>query len=267
MRSEYQVRTPESVEFSYELAGLGSRMLATVVDYLVIAALGVLCWVAAIAIVLFSGGVLAGVGLAAGIVGVFLLWYGYFTWTEWRWNGQTVGKRLLDLRVIDERGFAIDLFQSVIRNLLRVVDMMPFFYGVGGVAALSNPRQKRLGDSAAGTVVVKLRRRLIPGAVLAQGERYNSLQDDAALRIRIRGTLGLEERDALLQLCIRRHELDLEARQALFEEAAAFLEGRLGIRREPFMSPEKFVQNIAAIALAESAPRPPRGAARRLPTR
>jgi hypothetical protein len=195
-----------------------------------------------------------------GIIGIFLQYvlpfaflFGYFIVCEWRLNGQTVGKRLLDLRVIDDRGFSIDLFQSVIRNQLRLVDMMPFaFYGVGGVAALCNTRQKRLGDSAAGTLVVKVRQRVMPAAVMAPNERYNSLQEDGALRARIRSRLGLEERDLLLQLCVRRHELALDVRQAMFEEAAAYLESQLDIRRETFLSQEKFVQNIAAIALAEA---------------
>jgi RDD family len=171
---------------------------------------------------------------------------------EWRWNGQTVGKRLLDLRVIDERGFSIDFFQAFTRNLLRAVDLLPFFYGVGGVTGLCNPRQKRLGDFAAGTLVVKVRRRVMPAAIMAPNEKYNTLQENAALRVRIRAELSLEERDLLLQLCVRRHELGLESRQALFEETAAYLEERLDLQREPFLSPEKFVQNIAAIALAEA---------------
>src|SRR5205814_1377163 len=195
----------------YELAGLGSRMLALLIDLLVLVAGALLGMLIAsmVGFAAFFG------APAAGILGIFLQYvlpfaflFGYFIVCEWRLNGQTVGKRLLDLRVIDDRGFSIDLFQSVIRNLLRLVDMMPFvFYGVGGVAALCNSRQKRLGDSAAGTLVVKVRQRVMPAAVMAPNERYNSLQEDAGLRARIRSRLGLEERDLLLQLCVRRHEL------------------------------------------------------------
>jgi hypothetical protein len=92
----------------------------------------------------------------------------------------------------------------------------------------------------------------MPSAVMAPNERYNSLQEHGALRARIRSRLGLDERDLLLQLCVRRHELALDARQAMFEEAAAYLERRLDLRRETLLSAEKFVQNIAAIALAEA---------------
>lgn len=258
MRNEYRVLTPESVEFAFELAGLASRMLAVLVDSLIIVALVVAGLVVAqLSQLLPLIGATGLSGLIAPVL-VFASVFGYFSVLEWRWNGQTVGKRLLSLRVIDERGFSIDLFQSVLRNLLRIVDLMPFFYGVGGLTALLNPRQKRLGDFAAGTLVVRVRQRVRPTAVLAPSDQYNTLQEDAALRMRIRARLSLEERDLLLQLCLRRNELELEPRKRLFEEAAGFLERRLEQPRESFLSAEKYVQNIAAIALAES---PYRGSA------
>src|SRR5262245_1999973 len=112
MRQLHIVRTPEGVEFGYELAGLGSRMLAALVDYAVMAALWLGAWLVAAVIALGTLGVMAGLGLFLGFLLSFAAWFGYFTWLEWRWNGQTVGKRMLDLRVMDERGFSIDLFQS-----------------------------------------------------------------------------------------------------------------------------------------------------------
>jgi uncharacterized RDD family membrane protein YckC len=259
MRNEHRVLTPESVEFTYELAGPGSRLLAVLVDSLMLGVLLLLARVGGLLLFVAAGPL---GGLLYFILGFAVSW-GYFVLQEWRWNGQTLGKRMLDLRVIDERGFSIDLFQSVIRNLLRAVDSMPFlfnvigFYGTAGVVALCNPRQKRLGDFAAGTLVVKVRRRVMPSAIMAPNEKYNSLQEDAALRTRIRTLLSLEERDLLLQLCVRRNELALDCRRALFDEAAAYLEERLEVKREAFLSPEKFVQNIAAVALAEAPVRRP----------
>ena len=257
--------TPESVEFAYELAGLGSRMLAALVDHLIVVGMLILTWIVAIV----GGCMTFTIGFALtiplGILVSFVLYFGYFTWFEWRWNGQTPGKRMLDLRVIDDRGMNIDLFQAFARNLLRLVDMMPVlrvpvldfvtigFYAVGGACALITRSHKRIGDWAAGTLVVRTRKRVMPAAILAPNEKYNTLQEDGALRSRIRQRLSLEERETLLQLCTRRGELEFEARQTLFSEAAAYLEQRLEIPREPFLSEEKFVQNIAAVALAESA--------------
>ncbi len=261
MNSEHRVLTPESVEFVYELAGLGSRMVAVALDHLLLLGLLLGLWVAACfggILTLFAAGPVLGLALLA----TFCLYFGYFAYFEWKWNGQTPGKRVMDLRVIDDRGMNIDLFQALLRNLFRVVDMLPFFtsldflavgfYAIGGCCALLNPRQKRIGDWAAGTLVVRTRKRVMPSAIIAPNEKYNSLQQDGALRARIRLRLSLEERETLLQLCLRRNELELESRHLLFVEAAAYLEKKLEIEREPFLSEEKFVQNIAAVALAES---------------
>jgi uncharacterized RDD family membrane protein YckC len=260
MRNEHRVLTPESVEFVYELGGLGSRMIAAAIDHLIVLALLGALWVAGCMLAGFAA-LLGGAVIALALVGTFLLYFGYFAYFEWRWNGQTPGKRVLDLRVIDDRGMNIDAFQALTRNLFRIVDMMPFlfaldflalgFYGLGGIAAWLSPQQKRLGDWAAGTLVIRTRKRVMPGAIIAPNEKYNTLQEDGALRQRIKRSLSLEEREVLLQLCLRRNELEFEGRQALFAEAATLLENRLGIKREPFLSEEKFVQNIVAVALDE----------------
>jgi uncharacterized RDD family membrane protein YckC len=267
MRSEHHVLTPESVEFVYELGGLGTRMVAVLLDHLVVFALLLALWMVTC---IGAGPLLVddasrGTGtaiLGLAFMGTFLLYFGYFTYFEWKWNGQTPGKRYMDLRVIDDRGMNIDLFQALMRNLFRVVDMAPFLrqldfiaiglYGIGAGTALLNPRQKRLGDWAAGTLVVRTRKRVMPGAIIAPNEKYNTLQEDGALRARIRRDLSLEERETLLQLCMRRNELEFESRRALFADAAAYLENKLEVQREAFLSEEKFVQNIAAVALAES---------------
>ncbi len=262
MRVEYRVMTPESVEFSYELAGLASRGLAALIDYAVMVALYLILWVFGAIIAFATLGMGGGLSISLAVVATFVVSSGYFAFCEWRFQGQTVGKRVMNLRVVDDRGLNIDFYQALIRNLLRGVDALPsillgdFFavplYGVGVISAMLNDRQKRVGDFAAGTLVVKVRSRVAPSAVMPPTDKYNTLQEDGSLRTRIRATLKIEERETLLQLCMRRSELELPARQRLFAEAAAVLEQRLGVTREPFMSEEKFVQNIAAIALAET---------------
>jgi uncharacterized RDD family membrane protein YckC len=251
-------------------------MLAVLADHVLI--IGILLGILVAAIPL--GLMTFAVGFGIARMAAFLVYFGYFTFYEWRWQGQTPGKRLLDLRVIDDRGMNVDLFQSLVRNLIRIVDLMPFLipqidflsvglYGVGGLAALISPTHKRLGDWAAGTLVVRVRKRVMPSAIIAASEKYNTLLEDGSLRVRIRARLSLQDRETLLQLCLRRNELEFEARQALFVEAAGYLEGKLEIAREAFLSEEKFVQNIAAVALAEDDRRPaeagrtPVGAARR----
>ena len=96
-------------------------------------------------------------GAIGGIL-VFALFWGYYMVFEVTSNGQTLGKRALGLRVIKDGGYPIGFADSAIRNLVRVVDFLPFFYGAGLLTMLINGNWKRLGDLAAGTLVVKMAR-------------------------------------------------------------------------------------------------------------
>src|SRR5206468_250385 len=73
------------------------------------------------------------------------------------WSGKTLGKRLMHLRVVDARGGPVTVGQAVVRNLVRAVDFLPLYYAVGAIAIFASPRNQRLGDLAAGTVVVRER--------------------------------------------------------------------------------------------------------------
>jgi uncharacterized RDD family membrane protein YckC len=152
------ISTPERVTFEYEVAGIGSRFLAQFVDVAIIFAIEVVILVAAAAL----GGILSSLqvfGLVA-IILTFLLIAGYFLVSEAAWNGQTVGKRYVRLRVVGDHGEPLTLGQAAIRNLVRIVDFLPVLYAVGIVAMFSNRQAKRLGDFAAGTLVVRDRRRI-----------------------------------------------------------------------------------------------------------
>ena len=84
----------------------------------------------------------------------FALYNGYFILLEWLLNGQTPGKRLLHIRVIKQGGYALRFFDTLLRNLLRVIDFLPLFYGVGLTSLLFTRDSQRLGDLVAGTLVV-----------------------------------------------------------------------------------------------------------------
>lgn len=86
---------------------------------------------------------------------VFLAFFGYFIAFEGFWNGQTPGKKLLGIRVVRDGGYAVDLAASFIRNLIRVGELALAFYAVSAIVALLSPENKRLGDMAAGTLVVR----------------------------------------------------------------------------------------------------------------
>jgi uncharacterized RDD family membrane protein YckC len=153
------VETPESVAFRLELAGIGSRGLALLIDTAIIVGLWVvellavlaLTWVVAETTGRFSLGWSLG---TFGALAFFTQW-GYFVYAETTRNGRTPGKKRVGLRVVRDDGGRIGFLEAAIRNILRVVDILPGVYGVGMAAMLASSRSKRLGDMAAGTVVVR----------------------------------------------------------------------------------------------------------------
>lgn len=158
MDEQVSVITPESVGFSLEVAGLGSRFLALLLDSLfkgVVVA--ILLFATIFSAPLLGEGVLSGVIMAVGFVLAGLVAILYHIVLEVAWSGRTPGKRLLGLRVVKDSGVPIGFWDALIRNLLRMVDYLPSFYLVGVVAIFASPLHKRVGDLAAGTVVIKER--------------------------------------------------------------------------------------------------------------
>jgi uncharacterized RDD family membrane protein YckC len=152
------ISTPERVAFQYEIAGIGSRFLAQILDSLVITVI-----LTAITILAASLGGIFGSGELALLVEIilgFVLLAGYFLISEAAWNGQTLGKRAARLRVVGDHGEPVTLGQAAIRNLVRIVDFLPVFYAIGMLTLFINGRGKRLGDFAAGTLVVRDRERV-----------------------------------------------------------------------------------------------------------
>jgi len=155
---ELVVSTPERVAFQYEIAGIGSRFLAQFVDVVIITVIQIVITVGAGAL----GGIFNSFRIFAlvELVLTFVLIAGYFLISEAAWNGQTLGKRSVRLRVVGDHGEPLTIGQAAIRNLVRVVDFLPAFYAIGIVTMFSNSRAKRLGDFAAGTLVVRDRERI-----------------------------------------------------------------------------------------------------------
>jgi uncharacterized RDD family membrane protein YckC len=151
--SDLVVATPERVSFDYQVAGLGTRAIAQLVDLLILA--GVLV---AVGLLAFGAGAATQSGTAAvlvAIIGGFIAVFGYFWISEALWSGQTIGKKVFRLRVVGDRGEPLTFMQAGIRNVVRLVDFLPYGYGVGMVVLFANGKGKRLGDLAAGTIVVK----------------------------------------------------------------------------------------------------------------
>jgi uncharacterized RDD family membrane protein YckC len=164
MPATLTVVTPENVTVTYELAGVASRFLAALVDaFIQIVAIGLL---SAVAYLVGSNvPAAANVAVAVLIMGVFTTFFGYHILFEALWKGQSPGKRLLGLRVVRDGGLPVTFTSIVTRNLVRLVDFLLVFYGIGILSIIFSRQFKRLGDFAAGTIVVR-EETLLPPATL-----------------------------------------------------------------------------------------------------
>ncbi|HEU5170057.1 MAG TPA: stage II sporulation protein M [Gemmatimonadales bacterium] len=154
-RQHLEIETPEHVVLDLEIAGIGSRMLAALIDTAILG--GVLLAGNLLLVILAAYDLLpTGPWLAAVAVGAtFVIWTGYFVFFEGLRGGRTPGKRRMGLRVVRDTGHPATVTDAVTRNLLRLADFLPPPYLGGLLLAALHPRGKRLGDLAAGTVVVR----------------------------------------------------------------------------------------------------------------
>jgi uncharacterized membrane protein SpoIIM required for sporulation/uncharacterized RDD family membrane protein YckC len=167
LETRVDVETPELVSVSYTIAGIGSRARASITDHVIMFVTIMALIIALGALGGFKGAVaLFGAWLQGALVILLVLGYwGYFVLFEALWDGQTPGKRFNHLRVVREGGYSVTFGASAARNLMRIIDMQPgFAYAIATLAAIFNPRGKRLGDIVAGTIVVQEELGVIPAA-------------------------------------------------------------------------------------------------------
>jgi uncharacterized RDD family membrane protein YckC len=214
LRKRISIQTPEGVSFSLYLAGPYTRFLAWLIDVLIIGAVSSAAMTAAN----YFGSLVGNVAVAAAVVFLFAFGFGYRIVMEWYFRGQTIGKRILRLRVMDAGGLRLQLNQVVLRNLIRVVDMMPLAYALGGGVMLLNQRNQRLGDIAANSIVTYLPQDSPPDFAKVLPGKYNSFRDYPHLEARLRQQVSPEEADLLVRALMRRDTLDAAARINLFKE-------------------------------------------------
>ncbi len=231
-----RIVSPEAVVLSLDVAGLGSRMIALIIDSLI--QVGVL--------VPFGIAVDAAEGPGgstplriAFLVAVFLVWFGYFPFFEGIWNGRTPGKRAQSLRVVRGDGQPVSAGPVLVRNVLRLVDQLPGFYAVGVVSMLLTRRSQRLGDLAAGTVVVRERHRPPPEpADITEAAQRAAAGIDAT---------GLAERDyELIRSFLQRKDLPPPVRLALARDIVDAVGHRIGAPAPPPGDEERFLETVAA---------------------
>ena len=238
--ARYRITTPEQVHFHYEMAGLMTRAMAWVVDQVILWALRL--------VVFFSLARSGYLGFALICIGIFLVDFGYYVWFEFRWAGQTPGKRRLGIRVKSARGGKLRFADVMMRNLMRPLDTLPYANLLGGVVAFLDPLHRRLGDMVAETLVVRDARVRLPEALQQQQSRVNTFQMDPATRNRILARVTREERDLILDLVARRDALDPTVREELFGQAAGTFRTRYGLPEGlDYLSDEQTVVNLALV--------------------
>jgi uncharacterized RDD family membrane protein YckC len=246
------IRLPEGVDFALPLAGPLSRFLALSIDVGIYLAL---CSAAGQLLAVF--GILSGdLARASLILAYFVVPIAYGIACEWLMRGQTLGKRLLRLRVMDASGLRLRFSQVLMRNLLRAVDSLPALYLVGGAVCLLSRRGQRLGDLAAGTVVVRL-----PAdqptdlAALGLQFKFNSLRENAVLAARLRQRVPPALAAIALRALLRREQLDPEPRLEIYHELAAQLKTLVLYPEDVTtdLSDEAYVRNVVEIVFQSSA--------------
>ena len=239
---QLSIETPEQVALEFPLAGVGSRFLAISIDTLIQILIGAAVLAAVAGLWSLLGEAASGRGpwfLAVLVITVFLLFYGYFMGFEAFWHGQTPGKRLVGLRVLSVTGRPAGIGEAILRNLLRVVDQLPGVYAIGILTMLISSRHQRLGDLAAGTVVVHEKALAVPVLTVASPAEGGAWG----------GGAGLSDAELLLAETFlqRRHELPPAVRDTHARAIAEKLRARLG-PSAPLLDPEALIESLHARA-------------------
>jgi uncharacterized RDD family membrane protein YckC len=236
MERNVEVATGESVAFSYELAGLGSRFFAVAIDIAIQILVSVVTLVLFLVITLqiassthgaavvkpdnvtkFAFAVFEGIAIFAS----FMLFFGYFIVFEWRFGGRTPGKRLLGIRVVRDGGFPLDFTSAVVRNVVRILEFGVGFYAISAVSTLLSPMNRRLGDMAAGTLVVREGRFERTPTLAEIDERLG--RDDGLVR-----DLPESDRELVRRYAERRAAIAPKARLVLAARIATAIRPKLG---------------------------------------
>jgi uncharacterized RDD family membrane protein YckC len=256
---QLSIDTPELVTIEMPLAGIGSRFIAVAVDTIL--------WAVALTAVIFMAAFLLPAiaafnkisyqwTVAIVIFLVFLFNWGYFTLFEALWNGQTPGKKIAKIRVIQQSGRPIGLLESMARNLVRYVDQFPSFYAVGVIAMFMTRQHQRLGDLAAGTLVVQDREQAAPlwgesGSRTFTAASFipqvTAREPHLQVSLPAMGIAKLTAADleVLEGFFARRLDMPLDVRQKLAERIAGAIKAKSGMEIPVGISTETFLEAAA----------------------
>ena len=244
------ISTPEGVDLDIVLAGLGSRFAATLLDLVI--------QIGAI----IALGMALGLGADSGYVAamyfvlVFLVLFAYdIVFETWN-NGRTIGKLAAGIRVVRRGGQPVHFMASTVRNLVRIVDFLPLFYGIGMISVIVTKHNQRLGDLAAGTYVVRERRTTAPTAAPrampapTRGWAPPPTVDAAYMRWDV-SLVTADDVATVRRFLERRASLEPHARAQLGWELATRLRAKVaGVDDQGPPTPEAFLEGVAAAKAA-----------------
>lgn len=253
----YRIDTPENVEFNYNVAGIGSRFLAAIIDTALLILIQVILWIGVLVVMALLEDVSQAAGIDTDILGSFIIagaiilgfifFWGYYLFFELLWNGQSPGKRVVRLRVVREGGRPIAFTSSAIRNLVRLIDFLPGFYGLGVLVMFVDQRARRLGDLAGGTLVVKERQAVSLSSLTARAEplplppRRSDEPQEPLPNLHL---LTDQDYNLVQEFLRRRKELGRASRTRLGVQLANNLHDRLGMTSEGG-DHERFLELVA----------------------
>ena len=236
------IETPEQTALEFTIAGIGSRFVAIAIDTLIQVGAGIVVGIAAFFGIraLSRFGTVASVWAGAILIlFYFLLYFGYFACFEVFWNGQTPGKRAAGIRVIKDSGRPLTPAESIGRNLMRIVDLLPTFYAVGIVSCLLTKESKRLGDLVVGALVVR------ESSLSELRLGWQSAQANPTAAPLGALHLSAEEHALIDSYLARRHELEPQIRSRMADEILRRVRAKLDLTAQAPVSADRVLETLA----------------------
>jgi uncharacterized RDD family membrane protein YckC len=244
--AELTIATADGVVFRLPLAGPASRLYAMLLDTAIV--LGTINGIGMLIYWIFAKA--PGFGIMVITLTELAISFAYGALLEGYWNGQTIGKRLLHLRVIDQTGLPLRIEQAWVRNIMRVFDVLPIAYLLGGISALSSPLMQRFGDRVAGTVVARQTPLQAPREEYLAEQKYNSFAEYPTIAMQLRRAATPELASLIQEALRRRNELAPYARREIYRYLAEYLQTEIS----PFpdelierLSDEQYLMNASRI--------------------
>jgi uncharacterized RDD family membrane protein YckC len=245
LSNQIEITTPEGISFPFQLASPVTRCLAFTLDFFCILLLVNIASIVSRLVVIIS----PDAATAISVLLYFLISIFYGIVLEWAWNGQTIGKKLFRLRVVDADGLKLSPSQAFIRNLLRMVDVLPGFYMIGGVTALLSPTYQRLGDIAGRTYVIIEQNLSDPDLSLLISDKYNSFRDFPYIVAKARSKIPPTEAALFLNALLRRNSLAASSRTEVYSALVNYAKSKVEFPQEATdgLSDERYLRNLVDI--------------------